>query len=95
MECRIWTVSTSIVTCWSDKGEKLVNLTPAEEKELDIWLMSHQVEFFLDTWDFNIGLSDNVVNLQFFYLPDDDIMEIMEIIRGKIEYIIAKRKKVK
>lgn len=95
MECRIWTVSTSIVTCWNDNGEKIVKLTSAEEKELDIWLSSHAAEFFLDTWNFNVGLSNNVINLQFFYLPDDDIMEIMEIIRGKIEYIIAKRKKVK
>ena len=57
--------------------------------------MSHQVEFFLDTWDFNVGLSNGVVNLRFFYLPDDDIMEIMEKIRDKIEEIIAKRKEVK
>ena len=94
MECRIWTVSTSIVTCWDDNGKKIVKLTSTEEKELGIWLMSHQVEFFLDTWDFNVGLSNGVVNLRLFYLPDDDIMEIMEKIRDKIEEIIAKRKEV-
>lgn len=94
MDFRVWNVSTSITTCWNDKGEKVVNLTPAEEKELDIWLMSHQVKFFLDTWDFNVCLSDNVVNLQFFYLPEDDIMVIMDTIRDKIEEIIAKRKEV-
>lgn len=95
MDFKIWTVSASITTCWSNEGKKLVNLTPAEEKELDIWLMSHQVKFFLDTWDFNVGLSDNVVNLQFFYLPEDDIMVIMDKIRDKIEEIIANRKEVK
>lgn len=95
MKCKIWTISTSIVTCWDDNGKKIVNLTPAEEKELDIWLMSHQREFFLSTWDFNVGLSDNVVNLQFRYLPDDDIMVIMDKIRDKIESIIANKKEVK
>ena len=94
MTNKLWTVQTCIETTWSDDGQKLVNLTPAEEKELDIWIMSHQTEFCLDIWDFNVGFSDSAINLQFYCLPYPTIYDNMNKIREKIESIIAKRKEV-
>ena len=94
MKNKIWNVKASIETTWIG-NYKLVNLTKREQEELNRWIDENHRQFFLDDWDFNVGLSDTVINLQFFYLPDDDIMEIMDKIRDKIEEIIAKRKEVK
>ena len=94
MENKIWNVKASIETTWVG-SHKLVNLTKREQEELNRWLDENHRQFFLDDWDFNVGLSDTVINLLFFYLPDDDIMMIMDKIRDKIESIIAKRKEVK
>lgn len=94
MECRIWTIKTSIETTWVG-SRKLVNLTKKEQEELNKWLDENHYQFFLEDWDFNVGLSDTVINLSFRYLPDDEIMLIMDKIRSHIESIIAKRKEVK
>ena len=92
MTNKLWTVQTCIETTWSDDGQKLVNLTHEEEIELDKWLNIHQTEFCLDTWDFNVGFSDSVINLQFYCLPYPAIYDNMDKIKNKIESIIVKRK---
>ena len=94
MKNKIWNVKACLETTWIG-NHKLVNLTKREQEELNRWLDENHLQFFLDDWDFNVGLSDTVINLLFLYLPDDDIMVIMDKIRDKIESIIAKRKEVK
>lgn len=91
---KIHSIQCSIDTSWIGSKKRIV-LEDIEEAVLDAWLCHNSHRLFLDTWDFNVGLSDSIINLQFVYLPEEDIMEKMAEIQAEIYKILSDRKEVK